>query len=56
MRAYADDESDIDSPISNRLGITMFGDERMSAAMTDTRPKAPGALTPVFSSYAGLYR
>lgn len=57
VRARNEDGQEIESPIPHPLGITMFGDERMLAAVTDTRSAAtPGAPARVFFSYTGSYR
>ena len=57
VRACGEDGREVDSPIPCPLGITMFGDERILAAVTDTRPAQPsGAPARVFFSYTGTYR
>ncbi len=57
VRACDEDGREVESPIPCPLGITMFGDERILAAVTDTRPAQPaGAQARVFFSYTGTYR
>jgi hypothetical protein len=57
VRATGEDGREVESPIPCPLGITMFGDERILAAVTDTRPALPpGAPARPFFSYTGTYR
>jgi hypothetical protein len=57
VRASDEDGEAIDPPISHPLGVTMFSDDRMLAAVTETQ-SAPteGAAAPVFFSYTGTYQ
>ena len=55
----AHDESgrEVESPLPQPMGITMFSDDRILAAVTDTRsPQPPDTPPRVFFSYTGTYR
>jgi hypothetical protein len=57
VTAHDAEGREMESPIPHPLGITMFGQNRILAAVTDTRsPKPPGAPPQVFFSYTGTYR
>jgi hypothetical protein len=57
VRASDEDGQAIESPISHPLGITMFGGDRMLAAVTETHSTSThGAAARVFFSYTGAYR
>lgn len=57
VRARDEEGREVESPIPRPLGITMFGDERILAAVTDTRSaQSPDAPAVVFFSYTGTYR
>ena len=57
VRASGEDGREVASPIPCPLGITMFGDERILAAVTDTcEAQQPDAQARVFFSYTGTYR
>ncbi|MDO9714207.1 lipocalin-like domain-containing protein [Paracraurococcus lichenis] len=57
VHATGEDGREVEAPILCPLGITMFGDERVLAAVTDTRPTlSPGAPTRPFFSYTGTYQ
>ena len=57
VRASDEEGREIESLIPYPLGITMSGDERILAAVTDTRvTQPPNAPARVFFSYTGTYR
>jgi hypothetical protein len=57
VRASDEDGQAIQSPISHPFGITMFSDDRMLAAVTETRPiPTDGAAGRVFFAYTGNYK
>ena len=57
VRAADEDGREIKSPIPCPLGITMFSDERILAAVTDTRSaQRDGGPARAFFSYTGSYQ
>ena len=55
VHAFDEEGREMESPILCPLGITMFDDERILAAVTDTA-QLPNVSARVFFSYTGTYQ